>query len=295
MVDAQVLSKIQEMLEQFQSFLVVYPGKQNPDIRAAAEAVVASLQDSGKDAKLFSPRKPQDIPGYPTSEDIQAHQELGNQNLTISFEYTPEKVDKVSYHISEDSKKFYLTVKPQKNVEPLDTKSVEFAYTGAEADVIIAVGVAQLEELEQLYFGYEDLYESTPTISLNMYEVDYAQVQVIPVTAPSLSQEVSRLLFDTGLTVPSEAATQLLYGVETATDSLRSHLATAETFDVVANLLRLGARRLQPPKEPSTQQEKPVHNVQSQSQSLFQSEPKERQDNSSQKRRSRNKKRRSNR
>lgn len=245
MVDAQVLSNIKELIQAANSILVIYPGKDQIEIRSSAEAVVSALQVAGKEVRLLTPREPVVIENYPENSDVVSSIEMGNKNLTISFDYSPEQVDKVSYHIGEETKKFYLTIKPQKNAQPLDQESVEFSYSGAEADLIITVGVAQLEELQQLYYGYEDLYQETPVISINNYDVDFARQSVVPVTAPSLSQETAKLLLDLDLSFPSEAATQLLYGIELKTDGLRSHLATAETFDVVANLLRYGARRLQ--------------------------------------------------
>jgi hypothetical protein len=180
--------------------------------------------------------------------------QLGKQNLVIEFDYEESAVDKVSYHIGEESGKFYLTIKPKKGSKPLDKSRVDFTYAGADADLIFLVGVHDLETLDQLYFGYEPLYENAFVVTLNSFKPELGNVQIDLSGGSSLSESLVGLL--TGLEIPvtEEMATNLLRGIEQATDNLQSFAASADTFEVVAKLLRSGARRAKAPVSESISQ-----------------------------------------
>ncbi len=243
MIDAAKLTQLTDLIAQAKSIFVIFPSSATPDNRAAAEALAASLSQAGKDVRLLSPRTPESS-RYPESSETTITTELGNQNLVLSFEYEPEQVDNVNYHIGEESGRFYLTIKPQKGQKPLDPASVEFSYTGAEADLIFTVGVKELDELEQLYMSYEEVYKSVPVVSITTFEPAFATLSINTGSGPSVSQEVARLVSDLGFELPQDAATQLLYGIEMATQGLASRSVTAETFETVGQLLRQGARRI---------------------------------------------------
>ncbi|MDA1079871.1 MAG: hypothetical protein O2840_04265 [bacterium] len=242
MIDAAKLTQLTDLIAQANSIFVIFPSTATPDNRAAAEALTSSLMQAGKEVRLLSPRMPNHS-RYPESQEI-AVTELGNQNLVLSFEYQPEQVDNVNYHIGEETGRFYLTIKPQKGQKPLDPASVEFSYTGAEADLIFTIGVKELEELEQLYMSYEEVYKSVPVVSITTFEPAFATLAINTGSAASVSQEVARLIADLGFLLSSDAATQLLYGIEMATQGLASRSVSAETFDTVGQLLRQGARRI---------------------------------------------------
>lgn len=243
MIDAAKLTQLTDLIAQAKSIFVIFPTTASPDTRAAAEALAACLSQAGKEIRLLSPRTPEPS-RYPESSEVAVTTELGNQNLVLSFEYEPEQVDNVNYHIGEETGRFYLTIKPQKGQKPLDPASVEFSYTGAEADLIFTVGVKELEELEQLYMSYEDVYSSVPIVSITSFEPQFATLAINTGSSPSVSQEVARLVSDLGYDLSQDTATQLLYGVEMATQGLASRSVTAETFETVGRLLRQGARRI---------------------------------------------------
>ncbi|PIR60877.1 MAG: hypothetical protein COU67_00265 [Candidatus Pacebacteria bacterium CG10_big_fil_rev_8_21_14_0_10_44_54] len=243
MIDAATLTQLTDLVAQANSIFVIFPSTATPDKRAAAEALAASLAAAGKEVRLLSPRQPEKS-RYPESVDTTILTELGNQNLVLSFAYQPEQVDNVNYHIGEETGRFYLTIKPQKGERPLDPESVEFSYTGAEADLIFTVGVKELVELEQLYMSYEDVYAKVPIISITTHEPAFATLSINTGSAASVSQEVARLIADLGFSLSADSATQLLYGIEMATRGLASRSVSAETFETVGQLLRQGARRV---------------------------------------------------
>jgi hypothetical protein len=169
---------------------------------------------------------------------------LGNKNLQISFPYQEDQVDKVSYHIDEDQQRFNLVVQPKHGIRPLETQTVEFTYAGADADLVFTIGVSSLDSLEMIYFENEELFNTVPIISMNILDPSFGMIKLNVGDYASYSDAMTFVFQNLGVGVPADTATNLLSGIESATDGLRSLSATAETFEAVAVLLRAGARRV---------------------------------------------------
>lgn len=243
MIDQNKLTLFTELFNRSKSVLIVYSSDALRDHLFAATALYKTFKlATDKDVILLSSK---DV--SKNEEDIvylnETKTEIGNKNLCISLDYEEDAIEKVSYHINQETKKFYLTIKPKENVKPPSSENVEFFYTGAEADMIILVGVDELESLEQLYFGYENLYQSTALVSINSYETTFGNLKIDVLGSSCVSEYVSDLLYSLNYQLDAEVATNLLAGIDEETDKLQSYLATAETFEVVARLLKSGARR----------------------------------------------------
>ncbi|MCA9370138.1 hypothetical protein KC686_03200 [Candidatus Woesebacteria bacterium] len=238
-------NQLTELLEEVSSVLVVYPGNATTDVLAATAGVYTSLKAAGKAVSLASPAKPRvETAGFEVLSETQT--EVGNQSLIVSFPYSEEAVDKVSYHISDDSSTFYLTIKPQAGALPLDASKLSYDYAGLEVDAIFLVGVSSLSSLGAVYEGYEDAYEKATIVQVGSTASNTAALTIKPDNAASLSETTAVALLNNQLPIPEEAATAFLRGIETQTQYFTSLSATAQTFETVASLLRLGARRSKP-------------------------------------------------
>ena len=244
MVDQNITTQVAQLLAPAQSIIIAVAAQPTRDMLAAATALQRILQAQQKNVRLVSPRAVDQAvhPGLVGLQELQL--ELGNQNLTISFPYLPEQVDKVSYHIGEETNRFFLTIKPKQGSQPIDSSQVEFSYTGAATDVFITVGVNELENLEQLYYDYEDAFRDFSIISLHTHPASFATLSIDAGSLSSLSEAVTAVATSQSWSIDSDAATNLLSGIEVATRHFTSYSATAETFDAVSSLLRAGARRI---------------------------------------------------
>ena len=240
MLNDSQLTQLQNLTDSAGSHLVLYKHNAPASVLASAGGWYLALKEKGVDVRLAALKKPKNknLIGLKSTET-----DLGKQNLTISFDYNEEAVDKISYHIGETTKKFYLTIKPQKGHPPLNANTVEFSYTGFEAEIIYLFGIDKLEELDKLYFGYEEKFQETPLVAFHTQTPNYGTIKIVADQA-DLSQKVFSLLTRLVWPITPDAATDLLYGIESATDGLRSPTVTAETFEVVARLMKLGARRV---------------------------------------------------
>lgn len=244
MIASEQVEQLRSLLEQSQSIFVIFGESATIDHVAVALALQHGLQQAGKDVLLVAPQKP----GRAEIEALlgldQLVTDIGNQNLTVSFPYHEAAVDKVSYHIGEETQRFYLTVKPRKGAKPLDSSAVEFSYTGADTDLIFLVGVPQLSGLKDLYVGYEEVYETKPLVTINSFVPDFGTVHLDTSGTASMSEAILPMMRNLGLSLSTDTATNLLAAIEAITKGFQSLSTTAETFESVAELLRMGARRV---------------------------------------------------
>lgn len=256
MIDQAQVDLVAEMLSNSQQPLVVFPPTTDPDLFAASYSLFAFLSLS-RDCRLLTPsfdQAPQQaLSDYYHPDKVET--EMGKENLVISFPYQETQVDKVSYHIGEDGQRFYLTIKPQRGVTPLDSQKVDFSYAGTTSDCIFLCGVEQLEDLKQLYFAYEQLYQpkNTQLVSVASPVPDLGQARFALDEGGAHSQLVFELIkalaqtsnVDLGeFCTLSRASTLLLYGIEHKSRGLQDPTTSPGTFKVVAELLELGAERL---------------------------------------------------
>lgn len=172
---------------------------------------------------------------------------IGNQNLVISFNYPEDSLEKVSYDKDPQNQKFNLVIEPKAGQEPLDANSVEYSYTGCQADLIFVVGCRTLEDLGQLYQDEKRLFEDKTKTLINLSHLDknsqFGTVNLFDPTATGVSEITLTVINSLGLTMETDIATNLLAGIESATQNFTSPLVTADTFETVAQLLRYGAKK----------------------------------------------------
>lgn len=243
MFTQDTLTVLADSLATARSLMVLLPADATFDQVAAGVALTQQLIAQGKEVQLGMPAEPE----VDTQTIVQAElirQQLGNKNLQVSFAYQPEQVDKVSYHIDETQSRFYLVIRPQKGHSPLDTSTIAMDYTGTEADMVFLIGIHEWESLEHLYVGYEDVFQDATVVTLHTFEPPIGTIKLNISGFSGYSEAVAGLALQMGWQWPADAATNLLQGIEEMTDSFKSLATTAETFDLVAQLIRAGARRI---------------------------------------------------
>lgn len=252
MIDQAQTDKLSSILTSVKSILVIFPPTQDLDLFLASYALFTFLNFE-HETRLLTPEFKVILPKTLSNlVDLQLiEKELGKENLLVSFPYQAEQVDKVSYYIDENDKRFYLTIKPKKGVLPLDSAALEFTYAGAQVDLLLLCGVEQLADLAQLYVAYEHLYQGTDNqvVTINDFIPDFGQLNLDISPGKSYCEAVFALLkelptYDENFLAKSNLPTLLLYGIETKTHGLKDTDLDANLFYSVAELLRLGALRL---------------------------------------------------
>jgi len=233
-------SSILNYVQNSSSFFVILGEKASFDEQLAGCSLFLALKKAGKNASLLSPKQFVN-PTISGLKDLK--NTIGHKNLVVSFDYVEQAVNNVSYHIDEENKKFYLTVKPKKGAEPLEQSSVKFDYTGAEAEMIILFGVRRLNGLAELYVGYEEVFDNATTATIRNGVSSYGTFKLNSLLVSSSCEVVYELLKNLEFDVSAEVATNLLAGIQYETNNFVDQRANADTFEAIAELLRLGARR----------------------------------------------------
>lgn len=236
---------VKAALASAKQILVLLPQNPSVDSVAAALALHLALTKKGLSATI----------GCSTEMTVQFNRlfgvdkikpRIGNQNLVITFNYPEDSLEKVAYDKDPASQKFHLTIEPKAGMQPLDVSQVEYSYTGSSADVIFVVGSRNLEDLGELYQQEKTLLDNKEKTLVNLSHLDknsqFGTVNLYDPTATGVSEIMLSVIKALELPLEPDTATNLLAGIEAATQNL-SQARTVDTFEAVTELMRLGGQR----------------------------------------------------
>jgi hypothetical protein len=172
--------------------------------------------------------------------------ELGNKNMAIKFlGYNPRAVERVSAEV--EGNELNLVVIPKPGNPPPQKEQIQISYSGVSADTVILIGGTNTSHFPQIegkdLAGAKILHLGTRPISLG------AGKEPISFARPgsSVSEVVATLINESGFSLDPDIATNLLMGIEEGSREFKGPDVSAETFEVVARLMKAGGKRI-PPK-----------------------------------------------
>jgi len=170
-------------------------------------------------------------------------QDLGNKNLIISFSnYEANNIEKVSYDL--DNGEFRLTIIPKQGASAPQKDQIEITHSGVSADTIILVGGTNeshfpaLSSKELANARIVHVGSRTLTLPAGRNIISLAK------SASSASEVCASLLKESGYKIDSDIATNLIMGIEEGSNKFSSNEVVAETFQVFAELMKAGGRRM---------------------------------------------------
>ncbi len=239
------LSALAAAYEKAQSAVVFIHPQATYDAVAAALALHLALREAGKSCAVVCV-EPMRVEFSRLVAIDQVHTEAGNRDLVISFAYTEEQVDKVSYNVDEDNGRFELVVAPKTGGQPLDPSSIEFRRTGLSADLVFLFGYHSLSELETIYDKEKYTIDSAYTVAVTQNKIaPYAKLHLtLQPEQLSYAELVYFIVRQLQIAeIKDDLATNILSGIEYATDRFAQANLAPRTFETIANLMRRGARR----------------------------------------------------
>lgn len=240
MEDQNQFNSAKKLIETAQSFIIALPSDPGKDLVSAGLSLHLSLKSSGKKSQIGCGSRVE------VDESVIGAQEIadsiGARNLVISFDYHEDDLEKVDYDVRPDGK-FYLMIKPKSNAPVPDAGNVKYSYSGAQADLVITLGINSLEELGKIYADEKNFLDNAKILSLNITPrpVQFTQ-NVINQTFGSFSELIGLLIERTNLKIDPNASKNLLCALYEETKNLTSPKMTADTFSVISYLMRHGAR-----------------------------------------------------
>jgi len=232
------ISIAQKILKDAEKALVLLPPEPSEDQVIGALSLHLSLKESGKTSQIGCATAIEVNPKILEVENIS--DTIGSRNLIISFNYNEDHLEKVDYDVRNDGR-FYLVIKPKEGAPVPEAANVKFSYSGAEADLVIVLGINSLEELGSIYSEEKTFLDEANILSLNISPrpssfTDKQLHQFLP----SYSELVALLLESSGVTPSQSAASNLIFGIYQASGDLSSGKLTAETFSSLSYLMRSG-------------------------------------------------------
>ncbi len=169
-------------------------------------------------------------------------QDTGNKNLVIRFaNYQATEIERVSYDI--ENQEFKLTVIPKPQVSPPRKDQVELSYSGLSSDLVVLVGGTDKAHFPAL--GKED-FTGGKVVHIGIRHLEDSE-NLLHLAFVKLASSISELMFsllkESGYKLREDIATNLLLGIEEGSNNFTSEGVTAETFEMVAELIRKGGRR----------------------------------------------------
>jgi hypothetical protein len=146
----------------------------------------------------------------------------------------------VSYDI--ENGEFRLTVIPKPGLSSPQKDQINIGYSGISADMIVLIGGGNETHFPAIstkdLLAVKIVHIGTKAISLPGREI---MSFVRP--ASSTSEIVAGLINESGLVLDPDIATNLLIGIEESSHDFKGPEVTAETFQIVADLMKAGGRR----------------------------------------------------
>jgi hypothetical protein len=231
------------LIDRSKSILILLPKDLYFDYVAAGLSVFLALKDQ-KDVSIYSPT-PMIVEFNRLVGVDKVSTDLGNKNLVINFlDYDAANVERVVYDVDGNNSK--LVVIPKQTVPPPAREQIQLSYSGTSADTVIIIGGSDasnfpallekdLASAEIAHIGIRDI-----TLPMDKKYISFSK------PASSVSEVVFGLLKESELEINEDIATNLIMGIENATDNLLSETVTADTFSAVADLMKLGGKRSVP-------------------------------------------------
>lgn len=227
------------LLGESKSILVLLPERPKFDEVAAGLSLYLTLSES-KSVSIAS-SSPMVVEFNRLVGVNKIEDKLGSKNLVIYFkDYNADNVEKVSADVEGDE--FRLTIVPQSGVKPPENRQIKFDRSGVDADMAVLVGGNSINDFP--FLKQKDL-ESAKLVHIGNKSIDTQSQKVISLSSPasSVSERTMGIIQENGLNLMEDAATNLIAGIEEATQSFSSSNVSANTFEAMAALMKAGGSR----------------------------------------------------
>jgi len=228
------------IIESSKSIQIVLPTRPYFDQVAASLALFLSLKEI-KEVEIYSP-SPMTVEFNRLIGVNRISSELGNKNLTLKFlNYPADNIERVSYDI--ENKEFKLTVIPKSgNISPTK-EQVDLSYSGIGSDTAILMGGANETHFSAI--TEKDL-TGIKLVHIGIRElVSKNKIEMMSLAQPgsSLSEVIALILKNGNFKVTPDIATNLLLGIEEGSNKFTNEKTSAQTFEMVAYLMKKGGKR----------------------------------------------------
>lgn len=226
-------------VDEAKSIMIALPENPSQDVVASGLALYLSLTSYGKAVKPIASSKPLVRDSHIVGLD-KITSDVGGSNLIITFNLPEDAVDKVTSNT--EGGHLNLVISPKKDGLPITPENLSFGFSGAASDLVIVVGANSLNEIGSIYEKEIELFEKAKVVNYGNRTGNFGTVNLTDPSS-SVSELTTAVIQELHLPIDRDIATNLMVGIEDATNGLSSPDMTADTFEALAVLYRQGARR----------------------------------------------------
>lgn len=246
------LAELKKLLDGAQEVMVFLPEEPNYDQIAGGLGLYLGLLKHGKLVHIagtnYETQKFSDLVAVDKVKNS-----LGGKNMVISLPYTEGEIEKVSYNF--DGNKFNLVIEPKGKALPFSQEEVTFSAGGVNAELVFTIGVQSIAKIGSLYHENRALFERVAVVNIDNAQENeqFGRVNIINPSLPTVSEIVTLVLKNIGVTLDKDIATNIYRGLHQGTNNFHPDVVSALTLEAAALCLRSGVQRAQtspPPKKP---------------------------------------------
>lgn len=241
--------QIFRQIEKAKEILIIFPNNKDGDSLSAALAFFVFLKNLNISVDLFEANLTSDLENFneaslsflPNFNKIK--KDLSNlRSFIVSLNIKNTKVSQIKYSVNEDELNFIVS--PSSGwltPEDVSLKTGEFKY-----DLIISIGISNLELLGEVYDNNVEFFYKTTIINIDRSPAneDFGQINFIDLNSLTNSEIAYYLLknYQTGK-ISEDVATCLLSGIIKKTKNFKIDNLNPRTLLASSELISLGARR----------------------------------------------------
>ncbi|MBI2040183.1 hypothetical protein HYT18_03850 [Candidatus Microgenomates bacterium] len=246
--DSQI-SELKNLLPTAKSVLIALPVGADIDKLAAALALFLVLEASGKEVTVVSDDTitvgQSHLFGVDHISKNLPSGQGGNLTLTLegvaSSNGTIPALEKLDWYAQNNNLNLVFHVIAGQMFRP---SRIVSHYQGSGFNLNFVVGAANLDSLGSIYKQNSDSFSGVHIVNIdNQGNTGFGTTNILDTNASSISDIMANLIIDLGLNLDADAASNLLTGIFDATNNLSDPRISADTYMVVANLLRAGGKK----------------------------------------------------
>ncbi len=238
--------KFHKLLENSNNILLVTPPAPNHDLITGSIVFYNFLKNQKKEVTILNNSFQNNntslsFLSQPKEEDFISDLD-GTRDFLLIFNTKYNKIINITTDKTEDETTIRLT--PEKGT--IDPRDFSLAPADFKYDLVIVIGAPTLETLGEIYQKNTDFFFEVPKININndSENDDYGQVNLVDLTAASVTEIISELFFDQyPKEVTKENAQALLTGIISATNSFQKPNTTPQTMILASKLIKAKANQ----------------------------------------------------
>ena len=230
--------KAKDLLEKSEHIGLLLPPDPGIDCRASAEVLARILGERGKNVGFFPESDAQKaVPPIFAKTTERAPM---TREFIVSLDTRRSPVSQLRYEKHDDRVDIVLSPRSV----PMEKESFSFRQGNIQCDLIVALGVADIEAEDRIALQDPRILLETPIINIDTAETNrrYGEANLVSSEKTSCAEIVSELLSIKEQPVPAgENATLLLAGIMSANECFDSPRVNAGALEAAAKLIGAGA------------------------------------------------------